>query len=213
MVLVCAHRPTTQTVAIPIEARMKVEHSQSAARDLGLSIRTKFIASPLHRFVSPFVAAADHIQRGFRSTPKRSRRHAQLQAPDDAGRLELTTIFRSACNAGTDAVDLAAACRSRDPQAAESLPAAPGNDARNAGSHDASSISATPRVEVIESFFNQPVEPPRGVVFSNLAIPCGCIKLGIPSAKRRHLIRRQLLDRRFDFFDGTHGRQYTHFGH
>ena len=32
------------------------ERPQSAARDLGLSIKTDFIASPLHRFVRPFAA-------------------------------------------------------------------------------------------------------------------------------------------------------------
>ena len=59
---------------------------------------------------------------------------------------------------------------------------------------------------------DQPVESPRSVVFGDLTIPGGGIKLGVPRAKCRHLIRRKLLDRGFDFFDGAHGRQYTGLG-
>ncbi len=97
----------------------------------------------------------------------------------------------------------------RDRQAAESRPAKPGNDSRNAGLHDASSICAAACVQVIEGFTNQPVKPPRGLVIGDLAIPGSCVKLDVPSAKRRHLNRRQLLDRCFDFFDGAYGHQYT----
>ena len=78
-----------------------------------------------------------------------------------------------------------------------------------AGLRDASSIGAATRVQVIQGFVYQPVEPPRGFVFGGLATPSSGIKLRLPSAKCRHLIRRQLLDRCFDFFDGTYGRQYT----
>jgi hypothetical protein len=39
-----------------LQFNMAAERSRSAARDLELSIRTDFIASPLHRFVRLFAA-------------------------------------------------------------------------------------------------------------------------------------------------------------
>lgn len=60
---------------------------------------------------------------------------------------------------------------SRDRQVAESHPAKPGNDSRNASFRDASSIGTAASVQVIEGFTNQPVEPPRGLVFGDLSIP------------------------------------------
>jgi hypothetical protein len=74
---------------------------------------------------------------------------------------------------------------------------------------DASSIGAAAGVQVIEGFLDQPIKPTCGIIGSDLAIPRSGIKLRVPSAKRSHVIGRQLLNRGFDFFDGTHGRQYT----
>ena len=180
---------------------------------LDFFIGTDFIASPLHCLVSPFVAAAGHTLRGYQSKSKRSLHSARLPTHDDAGLRELTRASQSACNARMDDADPGVAFGSRDRQAAESHPAKPGNDSRNAGLRDASSIGAAASVQVIEGFTNQPVEPPRGLIFGDLSIPSSGVKLGVPSAKRRHLTGRQLLDRRFDFLDGAHGRQYTLRGH
>jgi hypothetical protein len=85
--------------------------------------------------------------------------------------------------------------------------------ARIGGLRGVSSIRAAASVQVIEGLLDQPVESPRSVVFGDLTIPGGGVKLGVPRAKCCHLIGRQLLDRGFDFFDGAHGRQYIGLGY
>ena len=76
--------------------------------------------------------------------------------------------------------DLAVASGSRDRRVAESHLAKPGNASKNGGLRDASSIGAAARVQVIEGLLNQPVEPPRGFVFGDLAIPFSGVKLRVP---------------------------------
>jgi hypothetical protein len=109
-----------------------------------------------------------------------------------------------------DDADPAEATDSHGPPVAEVHPAKPDSDARNAGLLDASSIGAAAGVQVIEGFLDQPIKPTCRIISGDLAIPCSRIKLCVPSAKRRHVVGRQLLNRGFDFFDGTHGRQYTY---
>ena len=166
-----------------------------------------------HRDVSPFVGAAGHIPHGSQSKSKRSLHLARLQAHDDAGLRGLTKAFQFACNAKTDAANPEATFGSRDRQVAEPHPARPGNDARNAGLRDASSIGAAAGVQVIEGFLDQPIKPTCSIIGDDLAIPSGRIKLRVPSPKRRHVDRRQLLDRGFNFFHGAHGHQYTACGY
>jgi hypothetical protein len=109
----------------------------------------------------------------------------------------------------TDAADHEAATDSHDPLTAEVHPAKSDSNTRNAGLLDASSIGATASVQVLEGFLDQPIKPTCSIICGDLAIPRSRIKLRVPSAEGLHVIGRQLLNRGFDFFDGTHGRQYS----
>lgn len=162
-------------------------------------------ASPLHRVVSPCVGAIGHTPRGYQSRTRLSLHRVRPLARDDAALHEPTKAFRSASNAGIDDADPEAAIDSRDPPTAEAHLAKPDSDARNAGLLDASSIGAAAGVQVVEGFLDQPIQPTCSLIRGDLVIPRSRIKFCIPSAKRRHIVRRQLLDRGFDFFHCAHG--------
>jgi hypothetical protein len=183
----------------------KIKGSRPAARQ---ATRT-MPASPLHRVVSPCDGTMGRIPHGFQSKSRRTLHHARSRARDDAILRGPTKAFRSASNTATDAAAPEAVADSHDPLNAEAHPARPGSAARNADLLDTSSISAAASVQVIEGFLDQPIKPTCSIIRCDLLIPRSRIKLCEPSTKGRHLIRRQLLNRGFDFFDGTHGRSYT----